>query len=246
MKHIIKLFIGVILAANFIACSSQGGKKPKLDTHMDTVSYAIGLWIATGPANVPDKSDLDIKIISSAISDAFEGNDTTFSQTETQEILRMFSMDQQKKQQETDALAGEAIKVEGEEFLVKNKDADGIIVTASGLQYRIIKEGEGAQPLITDKVKVHYTGKLLNGDVFDSSHDRGQPAEFPINGVIPGWIEGLQLMKEGAVYEFFIPSDLAYGPRGAGEKIKPHATLNFEVELIEVIKQEVPATPIAE
>ena len=110
-------------------------------------------------------------------------------------------------------------------------------MTASGLQYVVEKEGEGAQPTATDEVTVHYTGKLLNGQVFDSSVQRGEPATFPLNRVIPGWTEGVQLMKEGAKYTFFIPSDLAYGPQGIPNAIPPHSTLIFEVELIKVIKK---------
>ena len=115
---------------------------------------------------------------------------------------------------------------------------EGVKVTSTGLQYRVIKEGTGAQPTATDEVTVHYTGKLLDGTVFDSSVNRGEPATFPLNRVIPGWTEGVQLMKEGAKYEFYIPSDLAYGPNGVPNAIPPHATLIFEVELISIGKKE--------
>ncbi len=241
MKNILKLFIGILLAAHFIACSSQAGagKAPKMETNLDTVSYVIGLWIATGPANVPDKEELNLELIKKGIADGFsEKDDTVFTPMKLQEILRNFSMQQQQKQAEVDAIEHEENKKIGQEFLEKNKTAKGVVETESGLQYRVIKEGAGAQPLATDKVRVHYTGKLIDGDIFDSSHDRGQPTEFVLNQVIKGWTEGLQLMKEGAIYEFFIPYELAYGERAAGEKIKPNSTLIFEVELIEVLKAE--------
>ena len=130
-----------------------------------------------------------------------------------------------------------AAREAGEKFLEENKKNEGVKVTASGLQYVVEKEGEGAQPTATDEVTVHYTGKLLNGQVFDSSVQRGEPATFPLNRVIPGWTEGVQLMKEGAKYTFFIPSDLAYGPQGIPNAIPPQSTLIFEVELIKVIKK---------
>ena len=130
-----------------------------------------------------------------------------------------------------------AVKEEAKKFFDENRGKEGVKETASGLQYVVEKEGTGAQPSATDEVTVHYTGKLLDGTVFDSSVNRGEPATFPLNRVIPGWTEGVQLMKEGAKYRFFIPSDLAYGPQGIPNAIPPHATLIFEVELIKVIKK---------
>ena len=132
----------------------------------------------------------------------------------------------------------EEMKVEGNKFLEENKGKEGVKVTESGLQYKVMKEGEGDSPTVQDRVKVHYTGKLVDGTVFDSSVERGTPATFGVTQVIPGWVEGLQLMKPGAKYEFVIPSEIAYGARGQGS-IPPHAVLTFEVELIEVIKPEV-------
>lgn len=239
MKNFLRVFIGVALATNFIACTSQSGKAPKLATNMDTVSYAIGIWIGNGPANVADKDQIDPKLVVKGLVDAFEENENALSMQEVQMILNKFSQDQQTKQAELDK-ASEAERVQaGIDFLAENKTKEGVMVTESGLQYRVIKEGEGNMPVPTDKVKVHYEGRLIDGDVFDSSKERGIPAEFTLNQVIPGWTEGLQLMKEGAVYEFYIPSDLAYGQRAAGEKIKPNSTLVFEVELIEILDQEV-------
>ena len=130
-----------------------------------------------------------------------------------------------------------AVKEEAKKFFDENRGKEGVKETASGLQYIVEKEGTGAQPSATDEVTVHYTGKLLDGTVFDSSVNRGEPATFPLNRVIPGWTEGVQLMKEGAKYRSFVPSDLAYGPQGIPNAIPPHATLIFEVELIKVIKK---------
>lgn len=242
MKNTLKLFIAIGLASNF-SCSSQNVKEPKLETQMDTVSYVIGLWIAGGPANVPDKEELNIELIKKGMIDGFKDGEPAITSAEQQKILRDFSMGQQKKQAEADAKAAETNKTEGEQFLAKNKTAKDIVTTESGLQYRVIKEGTGNTPMATDKVKVNYTGKLLNGDIFDSSEEHGKPAEFKLNQVIKGWTEGIQLMKEGAVYEFFIPSDLAYGNRAAGEKIKANSTLIFEVELLEIMKDEPAAKP---
>jgi FKBP-type peptidyl-prolyl cis-trans isomerase len=235
MKNFAKLLIGILLASNFIACTSQSGKTPKLKTNMDTVSYVIGVWIATGPANVPDKTEIDLDLVKKGMADVYAGNDTTFSMQDVQNVLRTFSMDQQKKQADLDKEQEKTRIEEGKAFLEKNKSKEGVVTTASGLQYKIIKEGTGRQPADTDWVKVQYTGKLIDGKKFDSSYERGRPAEFQLNRVIKGWTEGLQLMKEGATYEFYIPSELAYGDRAMGDQIKSNSTLIFQVELLEII-----------
>ena len=149
---------------------------------------------------------------------------------EAQKLINDYLSDLEKK-------AVEAARAAGSKFLEENAQKEGVKVTASGLQYVVEKEGEGAQPTAEDEVTVHYTGRLLDGTVFDSSVNRGEPATFPLNRVIPGWTEGVQLMKEGGKYVFFIPSDLAYGPQGVPGAIPPHSTLIFEVELIKVIKK---------
>ena len=158
---------------------------------------------------------------------AFDGGSPEMTPEEAQKIITEYLEKLEKKH-------AEATIAEAKAFLDENKMKEGVQVTASGLQYKVLKEGEGAQPKAEDEVTVHYTGKLLNGTVFDSSVNRGEPATFPLNRVIPGWTEGVQLMKEGAKYEFFIPSDLAYGPQGIPNVIPPHSTLIFEVELIKV------------
>ena len=148
---------------------------------------------------------------------------------EAQQIVNTFL---QKQQEEM----GKAVREDGERFLAENAKKEGVTVLPSGLQYTVIKEGNGAKPLATDRVKCHYEGTLPNGTIFDSSYKRGEPAVFPLNGVIAGWTEGVQLMNEGAKYRFFIPYHLAYGERGAGQAIPPYAALVFDVELIEVVK----------
>lgn len=239
MKNILKSLIGITLIAGLTACTNQIGKTPKLETSMDSVSYAIGVWLGNGPANVPEKELINAELLKLGFQDAItESEEAKFNQMEAQSILEKWSREQQAKQMEKDK-EEEAGRIQaGKDFLEGNKNKEGVVTTESGLQYRIIQEGSGKSPLATDKVKVHYEGKLLDGTVFDSSKERGEPAEFNVDQVIKGWTEALQLMKEGSIYELFIPSELAYGPRAAGANIKPHSTLIFEVELIEVFDSE--------
>lgn len=196
---------------------------------MDKLSYAWGLAMGQQLHGMGVK-ELNIADYTEAVKDVFEGNEPKMPLEEAQKIITEYLQDLQEK-------ADAAAKAVGAKFLEENKKNAGVKETASGLQYVVEKEGEGAQPSATDEVTVHYTGKLLNGQVFDSSVSRGEPATFPLNRVIPGWTEGVQLMKEGAKYTFFIPSDLAYGAQGVPNAIPPHSTLIFEVELIKVIKK---------
>ncbi len=196
---------------------------------MDKLSYAWGMFIgqqlrAMGVTDI-NKEDFD-----EAVHAAFDGKETKLSLEDAQKIIQEYL------QELTEKKAAE-IKAVGQKFLEENKKNANVKETASGLQYVVEKEGTGAQPSATDEVTVHYTGKLLDGTVFDSSVNRGEPATFPLNRVIPGWTEGVQLMKEGAKYTFFIPSDLAYGPQGVPNAIPPHSTLIFDVELIKVVKK---------
>lgn len=172
-------------------------------------------------------ADLNIGDYCDAVKAVFEGGELAVKPEEAQKLIQDYLVDLQEK---ATKLAREA----GEKFLSENAKKEGVHVTSTGLQYVVEKEGTGKQPKAEDNVTVHYTGRLLDGKVFDSSVSRGEPATFPLNRVIPGWTEGLQLMKEGAKYVFFIPSDLAYGAQGAGRDIPPHSTLIFEVELIKV------------
>ncbi|MDE6247568.1 MAG: FKBP-type peptidyl-prolyl cis-trans isomerase [Muribaculaceae bacterium] len=197
---------------------------------MDKLSYAWGLAMGMQLKGMGVK-EIQYDAFKDGVKVAFDGGTPEVSPEEAQQLINDYLEDLQKK-------ATEAAQAESKAFLDENATKEGVKVTASGLQYKVIKEGEGATPTAEDEVTVHYTGKLLNGNVFDSSINRGEPATFPLNRVIPGWTEGVQLMKEGATYEFYIPSDLAYGPQGIPNVIPPHSTLVFEVELIKVNKKE--------
>ena len=193
---------------------------------MDKLSYAWGMAMGQQLKGMGvqhlNKEDFD-----EALHATFDGRKTEMTPEDAQKILQEYLQELNKK---NEAIAREA----GDKFLEANRKNPGVHVTESGLQYVVEKEGEGKQPTATSEVTVHYTGKLLDGTVFDSSINRGEPATFPLNRVIPGWTEGLQLMKEGGKYTFFIPSDLAYGPNGIPNVIPPHSTLIFDVELISV------------
>lgn len=196
---------------------------------MDKLSYAWGLAMGMQLKGMGVEK-IEYDAFKDGVKVAFDGGTPVVSPEEAQKLINEYLEDLQKK-------ATAAATAEAKAFLDENAAKEGVKVTESGLQYKVLKEGEGAQPGSEDEVTVHYTGKLLNGTVFDSSVNRGEPATFPLNRVIPGWTEGVQLMKEGAKYEFFIPSDLAYGPQGIPNVIPPHSTLIFEVELIKVNKK---------
>lgn len=196
---------------------------------MDKLSYAWGMALGQQLRAMGVK-DLNKEDFDEAVHAAFDGKETKITPEEANKLIQEYL------QELTEKKAAE-IKSIGEKFLEENKKNENVKVTPSGLQYIVDKEGTGAQPTATDEVTVHYTGKLLDGTVFDSSVSRGEPATFPLNRVIPGWTEGVQLMKEGGKYTFFIPSDLAYGPQGVPNAIPPHATLIFDVELIKVVKK---------
>ena len=169
-----------------------------------------------------------------AIKDVIAGNEPKVSNTEAQTIVQEFFQKQEEKQRAAAAERFKGTREEGEKYLAENAKKDGVVTLPSGLQYQVLKEGNGRKPKATDTVKCHYEGMLVDGTMFDSSIQRGEPAEFPLNGVIRGWTEGLQLMQEGAKYRFFIPYHLGYGEQGAGAAIPPFAALIFDVELIEV------------
>lgn len=195
---------------------------------MEKLSYALGMVIGHNLKNM-SVNEINAADFAAAVSDVLAGNTTKIDDAEAQQIVNTFL---QKQQEEM----GKAVREDGERFLAENAKKEGVTVLPSGLQYTVIKEGNGAKPLATDRVKCHYEGTLPNGTIFDSSYKRGELAVFPLNGVIAGWTEGVQLMNEGAKYRFFIPYHLAYGERGAGQAIPPYAALVFDVELIEVVK----------
>lgn len=193
---------------------------------MDKLSYSWGIAMASQLKGM-GVENLNIEDYCAAVKAVFEGTELAVKPEEAQKLINDYLVELQEK-------ATKLARETGEKFLAENGKKEGVHTTASGLQYVIEKEGTGKQPGPTDNVTVHYTGRLLDGKVFDSSVSRGEPATFPLNRVIPGWTEGLQLMKEGAKFVFFIPSELAYGAQGAGRDIPPHSTLIFEVELIKV------------
>ena len=200
---------------------------------MDKVSYALGLGIGRQLAQM-GANDLSIEDFAAAIKDVIAGNELKVSNREAQTIVQEYFRKKEEKLNAERAEKGKVAKAEGEKYLAENAKKEGVTVLPSGLQYMVLKEGNGNKPKATDTVKCHYEGFLIDGTVFDSSVERGQPAEFALNQVIAGWTEGLQLMQEGAKYRFFIPYILGYGEGGAGASIPPFATLIFDVELLEV------------
>ena len=200
---------------------------------MDKLSYALGIGIGTQLRGM-GATNLNIDDFAQAIKDAIAGKKLKVDNKEAQTLVNNFFAEQQARKEAAAAEAGRAAKAVGEDFLAENAKKDNIVVLPSGLQYEVIREGNGKKPSATSKVKGHYEGTLIDGTKFDSSYDRGEPATFGLNQVIAGWTEGLQLMSEGAKYRFFIPYNLGYGERGAGASIPPYAALVFDVELIEV------------
>lgn len=201
---------------------------------MDKVSYSLGMGIGRQLTQM-GASGLDIDDFAAAIKDVLAGRKPAVGEAEAHEIVEKFFRDQEMKQRANAAERFRTTREAGEKFLADNAKKPGVRTTASGLQYLVLKEGDGKRPSATSNVKCHYEGMLTDGTLFDSSIQRGEPATFPLNGVIAGWTEGLQLMSEGARYRFFIPYNLAYGERGAGQSIPPYSALVFDVELISVL-----------
>jgi len=200
---------------------------------MDKLSYALGLGIGRQLSQM-GAGDLNVADFAQAVKDMIDGKEPQVPTAEAQQIVEDFFRKQEERQRAEAAEKYKGAKSEGEKYLSENAKKEGVVTLPSGLQYKVLKEGNGKSPKATDKVVCHYEGMLIDGTMFDSSIQRGEPATFPLNGVIAGWTEGLQLMKEGAKYRFFIPYQLGYGERGAGASIPPFATLVFDVELIEV------------
>ena len=197
---------------------------------MDKFSYAIGLGIGQNLLSMGAKG-IAVDDFAQAIKDVLEGNQTAISHTEARDIVNKYFAELEEKMNAANIEAGK-------KFLEENKKREGVVTLPSGLQYEVITEGNvGRYAKATDQVQCHYEGTLIDGTLFDSSIKRGQPATFGVNQVIPGWVEALQLMPEGAKWKLYIPSDLAYGAQGAGEMIPPHSTLVFEVELQKILSQ---------
>ncbi len=201
---------------------------PALTSQQQRLGYTIGLQI--GQSLKGDGLEVDVDAMALGVKDFLAGREPRLSEEDRRATLQALAEEQQRRR----ASSAEENAAAGARFLAENKAKDGVVTLASGLQYKVIKAGTGKQPTASDTVLAHYRGTLIDGTEFDSSFRRGQPATFPVNGVIRGWQEALPLMKEGARWEVYIPADLAYGPRGAGESIGPNQTLIFEIELIKV------------
>ncbi|ALN62014.1 FKBP-type peptidyl-prolyl cis-trans isomerase family protein [Lysobacter antibioticus] len=200
----------------------------------DKVGLLIGTFMV-GPSLQQIKSEIELPLLVQALRTSLSGGKPLLAEAEARTVLTGFSERLQAKMKAEAAAAGDANLKKGKDFLETNKKVKGVFVTGSGLQYMVLRQGSGERPKPTDKVSVNYKGTLLDGSTFDSSYDRGQPAEFPVNGVIQGWQEGLAMMPVGSKFKFWIPAELAYGPSGAPPKIGPNATLEFEVELLDIL-----------
>lgn len=199
----------------------------KYSNDLDKVSYCLGLSIASNLIS-SGVDTINAEAFNDAMSTVFAGKMPEITPDEANKILQDYFEKLQNKK------GDEALKA-GEKFLAENKSKEGVVTLPSGLQYKILKEGNGPKPKASDTVKCHYEGRLINGAVFDSSIRRDEPAEFPVNGVIAGWVEALQLMNTGSKWQLYIPSELAYGARGAGQSIGPNETLVFDVELLDIV-----------
>ena len=231
----------IFIAATFVSCNKEdASKKVTLANQMDSVSYGLGLDIARSMKK-QDVTQINVDLMKAGYVHAMTDTAGILMNEEiTGKVLQSYFQGVQEaamaKQKEADKVKFAGNVEAGKKFLAENATKEGVKTTASGLQYKVVKEGKGAIPTATDKVKTHYKGTLIDGTVFDSSYERGEPISFPVNGVIPGWTEALQLMKVGSKWELYIPQELAYGDRDMGQ-IQPYSTLVFEVELIEIEKQ---------
>jgi FKBP-type peptidyl-prolyl cis-trans isomerase len=212
--------------------------KPPVAIDKNKISTMVGMDIGRGLTQIKD--DIDIKVVEQALEQTLKGEKTSLTQEEALQVRQAYMQQMQAKRVAEQKAAAEKNKTEGEAFLAKNKSKSGVKTTSSGLQYEVEKQGTGPKPKATDTVKVNYLGTKIDGTKFDSSYDRGQPATFPLNGVIKGWSEGLQLMPVGSKYKLFVPADLAYGENAPGP-IGPNATLIFEVELLGIEDAAKPA-----
>lgn len=201
---------------------------------LDKISYALGLSMGNN-FKASGINDININDFADGVAAVFAGAKPKMTYDEAKVVIREFFSEMEAQQKQEAAKLADINAKAGKDFLAENAKRPEVLTTASGLQYEIIKDGDGAQPSPNDQVEVHYTGKLIDGTVFDSSEERGVPATFGVTQVIPGWVEALQLMKAGSRWRLYIPSDLAYGPNGAGGIIGPNATLIFDVELLKVI-----------
>jgi FKBP-type peptidyl-prolyl cis-trans isomerase FklB len=228
MKFHLIAVLGILLLVGQVSAE----ERLVLKDQKDKISYSIGMDIGN---NLKKQSvDIDPDILAQGLKDAFSGGKTLLTEQEFHDTMTAFQKEFRAKQIERTKELAEKNKKEGEAFLAENKKKEGVITLPSGLQYKVIKEGTGNIPKLEDTVTVNYRGTLIDGTEFDSSYHRGQPATFPVKGVIGGWTEALQLMKVGSKWQLFIPPALAYGERGAGRDIGPNATLIFDIELLSI------------
>ena len=225
---ILSIIAAVSILAFTLGCENMGTSTGSvtLDSDIDSVSYSLGINVAR---NVKSQGleEINAAAVAQAFKDVFEGDTVLISDANANKALNDYFQKMQK-------LKADAAKQAGREFLEENKTKEGVVVLPSGLQYQVLTEGTGEKPALENKIKAHYHGTTIDGTVFDSSVDRGEPVTFPVDGVIAGWTEALQLMPVGSKWKLFVPSDLAYGARGAGGNIGPHETLIFEVELLSI------------
>jgi FKBP-type peptidyl-prolyl cis-trans isomerase FklB len=231
----------LIIAASVALASLAPAAETELKNQKDKVSYSIGIDI--GNTLKRQLIDVNAELLDRGIRDGISGAKPLLTDQQVKETMATFQKDMMAKQAVVKKAAGEKNAAEAAKFLAENKTKEGVKTTASGLQYKVLKEGTGPTPKATDTVKVNYRGTTIDGTEFDSSFKRGQPASFPVNRVIKGWTEGLQLMKVGSKYQLFVPANLAYGERGAGSDIGPNATLIFEVELLGITPEGTTPAP---
>lgn len=242
MRKVIVAGAVMLILLSSVTCKAaddEGAAKPsEANSFKERASYAIGMDIGKSIENLGSKIDTDMLL--KGIKDIIEGNEPMIPEEDAMRLRNEFGQKVQQEQQQEMNEKGAANLEEGMKFLEENKMKEDVETTESGLQYIVLEEGDGPSPKPTDTVSVHYHGTLIDGTVFDSSVERGQPATFPLGRVIPGWTEGLQLMNVGSKYKFFIPADLAYGDRAMGGKIGPNSVLIFEVELLEIKDEGTP------
>ncbi|MEM8498448.1 MAG: FKBP-type peptidyl-prolyl cis-trans isomerase [Pseudomonadota bacterium] len=241
LRQVLLVVLGAVLLSacqkpadteNALSGDTINASGPSLETDKDKLSYALGLSLGTQMS--ADNMDIALDSFASGFSHGMGEGEALMTTTEVQQRLQAFSQQRSEEQQAKIEKTAEENRQAGETWLADNAKKEGVVTTESGLQYKVLTEGDGQKPNETDTVSVHYRGTLLDGTEFDSSYSRGEPAEFPVNRVIAGWTEALQLMPVGSKWELYIPSNLAYGPAGTGREIGPNQTLMFEVELLDI------------
>ena len=226
---------GLFAFVSLAVSGCRGGSSAELESLEGRSSYAIGVNFARGIER--DEVPLDLDAFVQGVTDVLEGREPQLTDDEIGEAFQQLREQLQEQQEQQFAETARRNASEGEAYLAENGRRESVVTTESGLQYEVLNQGDGPRPSATDRVSVHYRGTLIDGTEFDSSYDSGQPATFPVNGVIRGWIEALQLMPVGSKYRLVIPSDLAYGESGSGATIGPNSTLVFEVELLEILER---------